>query len=149
MRCLSDLGICTTICTWYIIKTIKEVQFRNSSLSAKTEHYIISVDQRKLNYFYYAIIFCGDLILQIFDKKYINRSILEAYAKGPRLEPCHSPRHSSNHELMNNKSFTFVISKKSNLNIFKPRNSTLGNRISLYWIKSVHVCRSVLKAINC
>lgn len=49
MKCLSDLGICKTTYT-YLIKSIKEVEFRNSSISAKTEHYLFLVEQRKLNY---------------------------------------------------------------------------------------------------
>ena len=75
MRCSSDLGMYTTTCTWYLIKSIKEVEFRNSSLNAKTEHYLFSVEYRKLNCLYYAIICPGDLILQIVYQKNLNRSI--------------------------------------------------------------------------
>lgn len=49
-ECSSDL-MYTTTCTWYLIKSIKEVEFRNSSLNAKTEHYLFSVEHRKLNYY--------------------------------------------------------------------------------------------------
>lgn len=69
MRCSSDLGMYTTTRTWYLIKSIQEVEFKNSSLSAKTEHYLFSFEQRKLNYLYHAIICPGDLILQIVYQK--------------------------------------------------------------------------------
>lgn len=66
MSYLSDLGICTTTYSWYLIKSVNDAEFRNSSLGAKTTYFQLSKGNETT--YSHAIIWPGDLILQVFYK---------------------------------------------------------------------------------